>query len=889
MLRWITGTCAVVLLAAPALAEEVAPPPSKRFGTADTKETASFQRHVMPLLGRLGCNGRACHGSFQGQGGFRLSLFGYDFQKDHEALAEGSSPRLDIKDPAESLILKKPTLALAHKGGKRLQPGSWQFHALQRWIQKGAVNDATETTRLTRLSVSPENHVFQKQGDTVQLQVIARWSDGTAEDVTELTRFRSNNDGVATIGESGLVTAVGKGDTHMVAFYDNGVTPVPIVFPVSDRVGSRYPETPAPTKIDQLVAAKLRQCGIVPSELSTDTEFLRRVSIDLTGTMPGVAEIEAFVADRSADKRARKIDELLSRPSYAIWWATRLCDYTGNSGLYRDARFGPDFYRQWYDWMHRRVKENVSYDKIVAGLILGTSRKPGQGLEEYSREMSSYYRPDSPADFSLRETMPHFWSRTSLEDPKEKALGFTYSFLGIHLQCAQCHKHPFDQWTKKDFDQFTLFFDRIVYGTPPQDREQFVKMTEAVIPPSSDAKGKGAEVMFSTLVREGKVIPWREVYIGQPGDNGKIKGPVKPGKTKPTPPRRLNPKLLGDAELPLDAPDDLRGTLMTWLRRPDNPYFARAFVNRVWAGYFNVGIIEPADDLSLANPPSNAPLLDHLTRGFVEHGYDMKWLHREIANSRTYQLSWKPNETNRLDARNFSHAMPRRLPAEVAYDAIYQATATAEEVSAWQGEAGKRSIGVGMGANPRTKGKYGNILTVFGKPDRLANCDCERANDPSLLQTLFLLNDAEIQNMLIHPGGWVGQQARVYAPASVNPGKKGAADPAEEAVRAKVVANLERRIQELQKSPDAGAVEDWRRVLQVLKQGARPAEQHKALSPAEEQKLIREAYLRTVCRLPTEKEVARAQDYFKESESLDAGLRDLLWALINTNEFLVNH
>jgi hypothetical protein len=888
------GICAAVYLVMPAVAEEVLAPASKRFAAAKSEDPVSFRRHVMPLLGRLGCNGRACHGSFQGRGGFRLSLFGYDFQADHEALTKGKLPRVDLKAPTESLILEKPTLVISHKGGKRIQPDSWQFHTIRRWIEDGAKNDASATVRLVQLSVSPDHHVFGKQGEKVQLQVIARWSDGTAEDVTDLTRFRSNDDAVAAIDDSGLVTAAGKGDTHVVAFYDNGVTPIPVMLPVSDQIGSRYPEVPAPTKIDQLVMAKLRQCGIVPSEVCTDAEFLRRIGIDLIGTLPTSAEIDRFLSDSSPDKRAKKIDELLSRPEYAIWWATRICDYTGNSGVYRDVVFAQDYARQWYGWVHRRVQENVSYDRIVAGMVLGTSRKPGQSLEEYSKEMSSYYRKDSPADFSLRETMPHYWARTSFEDPKERALGFSYAFLGVHLQCAQCHKHPFDQWTKTDFQQFTAFFDRIVYGTPPEDREQFVKMVDASVPAGTE-KGKRAEGMLANLAREGKTVPFHEVYIGQPGDNGKIKGPVKPVVKKKVPAgRNINPKLLGEPELPRDAADDLRQVLLDWLRRPDNPYFARAFVNRVWASYFNVGIIEPPDDLSLANPPSNKPLLDYLTRGFIEHGYDMKWLHREIVSSRTYQLSWKPNETNRLDTHNFSHAIPRRMPAEAAYDAIYQATAALADIPTWQREATQRATGIGSASNPKVRGKFGNILTVFGKPDRRENCDCERSNDPSLLQTLFLLNDAQIQSMLTRPGGWVAQLNQDFSPSKPGKGdpppvkgKKEPAQPDDAATRAKMIAKLEARLKELEKDGNEAGIAKVKRALADLKRPAPP--QPKAIKPEEEGKAIREVFLRTVCRAPTEKEMSVAREYFKESASFGDGVRDLLWALINTNEFLVNH
>ena len=447
MHRGLLAVIPALLLATTPAQAEVTAPASERFAGSGVTETASFRRHVVPLMGRLGCNGRACHGSFQGQGGFRLSLFGYDFPSDHQALTAGESPRVDQADPPESLILKKPTLALAHKGGKRLQAGTWEYRLLENWIRQGATNDSQATGRLRGLSASPAQFVFHKPGDHVQLRVIAHWSDGTEEDVTDLSRFRTNDEAVATVDVSGRVTSTGKGDTDVVAFYDNGVTPVQVMLPVSDRVGDRYPEVPAPTRIDELVIAKLRHCGITPSDLSTDTEFLRRASLDVTGTLPTPAEIESFLADASPHKRSRKIDELLARPAYAAWWATKLCDLTGNNGQYADRTFSADYTRQWYEWIYRRVRENVGYDQLVAGLVLGTSRKPGQSFEDFSREMSTYYRKDQPADFSERPTLPHFWARRTVQRPEDKALGFSYAFLGVRLQCAvpQAPFRPMDE------------------------------------------------------------------------------------------------------------------------------------------------------------------------------------------------------------------------------------------------------------------------------------------------------------------------------------------------------------------------------------------------------------------------------------------------------------
>src|ERR1700685_1112024 len=354
----------------------------------------SFRRHVVPLLGRLGCNGRACHGSFQGRGGFRLSLFGYDFKLDHESLTRSAEPRVDLRIPAASLILQKPTLRIPHDGGLRYQVGGWEHRLLLRWIQNGAEGVKTSDPEFVRLEVSPAEFRFAKKGQRAQLKAVAHWfarwsNEAIAEDVTPLCRFRSNNEQIATIDANGVVTAGDPGDTDVVAFYDSGIVPVPVLRPVSDLQGDSYPNVPTPTQIDRLVVAKLRKLGILPSDLSTDSEFLRRVSLDLTGTLPASPEIAAFLADRSPDKRQRKVDELLERPTYVAWWTTRLCEITGNNeiALTNVSPIDQRASQEWYEWIRLRVEDNLPYDKIVEGIVLATSRRPGQSYTEFSAGM----------------------------------------------------------------------------------------------------------------------------------------------------------------------------------------------------------------------------------------------------------------------------------------------------------------------------------------------------------------------------------------------------------------------------------------------------------------------------------------------------------------------
>lgn len=320
----------VSFVASAGAADPIAPAP-ERYAAAQSPETPDFRRHVLPLLGRLGCNGRTCHGSFQGQGGFRLSLFGYDYHADHKSLTDGETPRANVKDPAVSLMLYKPTHEDEHGGGQRFAEGSWQHHLVKRWIESGARGVSEADARLTKLEVIPHELVFASAGESAALRVLAHWSDGTIEDVTPLCRYQTNDESIAAVDVEGIVTGKDRGDTHVVVFYDSAVAVAQILRPVSSSVGTGYPDVPTPTKVDELIVAKLRKLGIVPAEICSDTEFLRRVSLDMTGTLPTPQEIEAFLADTSPNKRAAKIDEFLTRPTYVARWATKLCEITGNS------------------------------------------------------------------------------------------------------------------------------------------------------------------------------------------------------------------------------------------------------------------------------------------------------------------------------------------------------------------------------------------------------------------------------------------------------------------------------------------------------------------------------------------------------------------------------
>lgn len=867
-------------------------PASERFAAA-TDEVPDFQRHVLPLLSRLGCNGRACHGSFQGQGGLRLSLFGYDFDEDLTALTKGESPRVHTKEPASSKMLQKATEAVEHGGGQRMTPDGWEYRLLVDWIKSGA-SGVKPSHHLSKLVIEPALIRFEEAGQTKNVRVTAYWSDGHTEDVTCLCRFQTNNSSFATVDETGKITSAARGDTNVIAFYDNGVAATSVITPVSHPSEATYAAVPTPTRVDELVMERLKLLGILPSRLTSDEEFLRRVSLDIAGTLPTSDDIRAFLKDKDPNKRAKKIDELLSTDAYAAWWATKFCDFTGDAEVEFDAPFQKPIARQWYEWVYKRVRENMPYDQIVAGMVLGTGREQGESYASYSQRMADILGKGQDEAFADQSTLPHFWARKSLRTNEAKALRFAHAFLGIRLECAQCHKHPFDQWTKQEFDEFTAFFQRVNYGVAPDATKEFRNLqTETGL---AGLKGKEQRERLIELVKQGKPIPVREVFVATSDKAGKVVGKKK----NPTPTRAVTPTLLGGEEVVLSSKEDPRATVLEWMKRPDNPYFATAIVNRVWAHYFGVGIIDPPDDLNLANPPSNEKLLAELSKGFIESGYDMKWLHRTITNSHAYQRSWEPNETNRLDSRNFSRALLRRLPAEVTFDAVAVATSASSVQKKLIADTKHRAVYLG-GVGP-SGGPANFALKIFGQSDRKTICDCARDSDPSVSQAIYMQNDRDMNAALDRPDGWVKEVTNKLKPAQplVSKPENTAKDPRTGFTLAEIndkITKMERRItsgkltdpEKKQISARLTRLKQAKTALTPTPPKPAPKAENAKVDHAERQKLVEEIYLRTVSRFPTVEERAEATRYLKDSPNLASGLRDLLWVMLNTKEFITNH
>jgi hypothetical protein len=877
-------------------AAKVLPPAEKRFSTNDVEEVPNFRRHMVPLLGKLGCNSRACHGSFQGQGGFRLSLFGYDFKMDHEGLAD----RVDSEDPAGSYAIQKALLEEPHKGGKRFDKNSWEYNVFVKWIAGGAETiDVEKTPRFERLEVTPKELRFKKDGEKLQLKVVAVWSDGSREDVTCLSRFQTNDEVIADISKTGEVASHQAGDTHVVVFYDNGVLPIPVIRPVSSQFGKNYPLVESNSKVDELVIQKLAKLGVVPSDVAGDSEFLRRVSLDMTGTLPSPQEIQKFVADKRKNKRALKVDELLSQPSYAAWWATRFADWTGNSDdqLNNVTPVRASASRDWYEWLRVRIEKNMPYDKIAEGFVLAGSREEGESYLDYCENMAPLYKKKPEGTYADRSTMPHYWGRANFKTPEDRAIGFAYNFLGIRIQCAQCHKHPFDQWTMDEFHEFKNFFVNTRFRGSPGSKEGAAKILKE-LKVDSTLKGNALRRELRTQIADGIVTPFDEVWTARPEPPKKDKrGKVIRSRSRTV----SKAKLLGEAEATdLTQYDDPRQPLMDWMRNDEKQLFAKSMVNRIWSCYFNIGIVEPPDDLSKANPPSNAALLDYLTKGFVANNYDLKWVHRQIANSATYQRTWVPNETNRMDERNFSHSIPRRVPAEVVMDALIAATSSDEEFSTIHQDVADRNIAEISAGARYNENAQNYALSVFGRSIRESNCDCDRSQEPSLLQTVFLQNDAEIYNLMDRGrGGWINQVASDLDLRQTRVAQRNGSSTARQ------VASLQaqiKRAKDLLKKAQKGknektAAQAQRRIAGLRKSLEKVSPQSASgdsgfaqkADPEKLQEAVRETYLRTLSREPKKDELDKALAYVESSDDHLNGVRDLLWALLNTKEFIVNH
>lgn len=781
-----------------------------------TLQKVDFERHVMGLFSKAGCNNGSCHGSFQGKNGFRLSLFALDPDKDYAALTrEIQGRRIDPINPDNSLILQKAAGLIRHEGGTRFTKDSWQYQIFRQWIRDGAPR-SKGTGEIADIQLSPREYVFARPGQTVKVTVTAKFADGSAEDITPFADFRVQDDAVARVSALGEVTAIKPGDSGFVVLYRGKVSAARILVPTETAGERKYPDPV--NYVDREVFAKLRQLNVMPSEVAGDAEFLRRVTIDVTGALPTPDEVRSFLADTSPDKRTKKVEELLVHPRHAALWATKFSDITGNNTLALEQPQDMQIKRSqmWHDWFRVRLERNVPYDQIVKGVLTATSldgKKPEEWIEQVKKVEAEAAKFDT-SEYVKRDTLDLFWRRQQQVQTIEWGEKVAAAFLGVRLECAQCHKHPYDRWTQADYRAFANLFAGVTFNgrNGPCSSAEVKKLLDA----------ENAERTKAAQGKNNQLVQVREMYVASPQANKRFPLLNNPDTNKP-----LEPKAPAGPEFHFAPGKDLRAELFGWMRSPDNPFFARSFVNRIWGHYFGVGLVDPVDDFSQANPPTNPRLLDALAKDFVEHNYDIRHIERTILLSRTYQNSSVPNETNRFDKVNFARGYVRPMLAEVVVDVVNDALGTSETYNlggGGKGDAAKALDGRRMteiGSSRVNNGNLAYALRIFGRPPRTTACDCERAMEPALPQTLFRMTDSSI-------------------------------------------------IQKLQAKDN--------RVNKLLKDKNRTDEQ-----------VFEEVFLAAMSRYPRPDEVETFQEHRAASKDRTAAFIDATWALLNTREFILNH
>ena len=633
----------------------------------------SFKNETLAALSKAGCNMGACHGSPSGKGGFRLSLRAFDPPLDILTLrSEYFGRRTNPLNPSESLLLQKPLMEVAHGGGRRLDKGGPAWRVLHNWIGEGLQLDKPDTRTLSRIEILPNKRVLRDASDRQQLSVNGYFSDGSVVDLTALTVFTSSNESVATVDDNGLVEKTGRGETAILARYLDAMATSDITF-LEEVPGFQWSNPPENNFVDTHSFSKLKQLQILPSDVCTDEEFLRRAYLDLTGRLPRIEETQAFLADQAGDRRAKLVDALLESDDFAEFWTLKWSDILRSNRKKLTSTGVHKFQR----WVYDGIRTDMGLDKLAHELLTASG-------SVFENPAASYWRAS--------------------RDPNDATETTAQLFLGIRIQCAKCHNHPFEKWSQDNYYGIAAAFTRI-------GRQQGAKPDEEII------------------------------HVTR---SGEMKQP-RTGQTM-----KVHLLLKGDVDVPADQ--DRRQVFADWLVSAENPFFAKASVNRIWGHLMGRGIVEPVDDFRDSNPPSNAALLDELAEQFARNGFSRKWAIRTIMNSRVYQLSSKKNDFNADDEIYASHATPRLLSAEQLLDAICQVTDVAENFSGLP--AGTRAVAL---PDPPTDHYF---LKVFGQPQREMACQCERSSESNLSQALQMINGPTVHNKLRAENGRIHQMVK---------------------------------------------------------------------------------------------------------------------------------
>ena len=643
-----------------------------------TKEPAqvSFTNHVIPLLTKLGCNSGACHGALAGKGGLKLSLRGYDPEADHFVLTrQVGARRVNRQEPARSLMLMKPTLALPHGGGLKLEVKSPEFRILADWIADGALGVATTDAKIERIEAFPP-HAKLKPMDQLQVVVRAWYSDGHSEDVTRWAKYSSTEDLIAGVDDQGAVKVAGHGEAAIVILYANQVALVRIASPFDNEFEPKvFAQSPRHNFIDDLVVKKLEALRIPPSLQCSDHEFIRRAYLDAMGVLPTPEEVRKFTSEpeASAKKRAKLIDALLERPEFVDYWTYKWADLL----LISSRKLPQPAVRSFHHFVRQSVADNKPWDCFTREILTVRGNTLQNGQANY---------------FMLHKDISDLTETTAL------------TFMGMSLTCARCHNHPLEKWTQDQYWGMANLFSQIAIKNGDRAGEFSIQSTS-----------------------EGDV--------------------AHPRRGVPMPATPLDAK-------PVKTANDRREYFADWLTAPDNPYFAKALVNRVWRNFLGRGLVEAEDDLRQTNPPSNEELLDALAKDFIKHKHDVKHLIRTIMNSAAYQRSATPQAANKADDRFYSRYLIRRLPAEVVLDAYSDITKVPTEFQQLTvGSSGGTSktadypLGTRALQLPDTQ-LVSQFLDAFGRPERGQTCSCERQQESSVTQALHLNNGQTLNDKL---------------------------------------------------------------------------------------------------------------------------------------------
>ena len=659
----------------------------------DPKKPMDFIRDVNPVLSRVGCNSGTCHGAQAGKGGFKLSLRGYDPVYDVRALADDlAGRRINPSSPTDSLMMAKPLGLVPHVGGRLFEAGDSQGLVIRQWIAEGAKVDIA-STKVARIELSPLNPIAPMPGAVQQLRVVATYPDGRTRDVTREAHIETGNGEVATVIEGGRIQAIRRGEAPILARYEGAYSATTLTV-MGDRAGFDWKPTASENPIDSFVAAKWDRMKIKPSELCNDADFLRRVTLDLSGLPPTTDQVRAFLADPTPtqEKREKLIEQLIASDAFIDHWTSKWSDL-----LQVNSKFlGKEGATKFREWIRESVATNKPYDKFVHEIVTAS----GSNRENPA---ASYYK--------------------ILRTPEDTLENTTHLFLGVRFNCNKCHDHPFERWTQDQYYETAAYFSQVALKKDTESGDKTIGGTAV----------DGAKPLFEEV-----------------SDSGT--GEMKHQKTQQV----VAPKFPFKSEYTVEANASRRMQFGAWLTSPTNPYFARSYVNRMWGYLLGKGLIEPIDDIRAGNPASIPELVDFLEKDFIGHQFDVRHLVRTICRSRIYQLSMDSNKWNADDDRNYSHAMPRRLPAEVLYDAIHQVTGSISKLPGMTPGARAASL------SDAESGLPDGFLTNLGRPPRESACECERSSELRLGSVMALVSGPTLGSAISDTTNSIGQLVKQF-------------------------------------------------------------------------------------------------------------------------------